>query len=351
MAINEQKLHEFMGKAVGDIGAAMSVGLTLIGEKLGLYRALAEHGPQSSKDLAKRTHTAERYVREWGYNQAAGGYINYDPKTHHFSIDEEQALALAHENSPVYLHGAFDIICSIIRDQAKLEKAFKTGEGIPWGDHDGCLFCGTERFFRPNYNANLLTSWLPALEGVEQKLRNGAVVADVGCGHGSSTIIMAKAFPKSKFIGFDFHTRSIDAAREAAKRAGCGNNIEFVAASSTDFTGSDYDLVTCFDCLHDMGDPIGASAHILSTLKKDGTWMIVEPFAGDSPEENLNPIGRVFYGASASICVPASIAFDGPALGAQAGEKVLTEVIKEGGFTKVRRVAETPFNIVLEARG
>ncbi len=350
MAINQEKLDKFMGQAVGDIGAAMSGVLVLIGDKLGLYKAMAEIGPITPEELAKKTATTPRYVREWLLNQAAGGYVEYNPTTKKFTLPEEQAMALADEGSPCFIPGAFQIISSVFKDEPKITEAFQSGGGVGWGDHDQCLFTGTERFFRPAYNANLVSSWIPALDGVEQKLKSGAMVADVGCGHGASTIILAQAFPKSRFVGFDNHSHSIEHARKNAKRLGLQDRVDFEVGSSTDFPGNDYDLIACFDCLHDMGDPTGAAKHVRTALKADGTWMIVEPFAGDKVEENLNPIGRVFYGASTMICVPASLASDGPALGAQAGEARLGDVVKAGGFTRFRRATETPFNLVLEAR-
>lgn len=350
MAIDEKKLNDFMGKAVTDIGAAMSVVLFIVGEKLGLYKAMAGSGPLSPAEIAKKTGTQERNVKEWLLNQAAGGYVMYDPATKKFTLPDEQALALAEENSGAYLHGAYEIIASLFKDTQKIEKAFKGQEKLGWEDHDSGLFSGTERFFRPSYSSNLVGAWIPALEGVEAKLKAGARVADIGCGHGASTIIMAKAFPKSTFIGFDNHAPSIEAARKAAEKEGVSGNVSFAVASSTDYPGTDYDLVTFFDSLHDMGDPSGAAAHVASSLANDGTWMLVEPFAGDNPEENFNPVGRVFYAASASICVPGSLAYDGPALGAQAGEEALRKVVLGGGFKTFRRATQTPFNLVLEAK-
>jgi SAM-dependent methyltransferase len=350
MAISEAKLHEFMGKAVGDIGAAMSAALVVIGDKLGLYKAMAGAGPLTPTELARRTKTAERYVREWCANQAAGGYLTYDAANGTYTLPEEQAFALADENSPAFLPGAFQIIGAVIRAEQRIAENFRSGDGMAWGEHHHCLFEGTERFFRPNYNANLIGSWIPALDGVESKLKRGAKVADVGCGHGASTILMAQAFPNSRFFGFDYHEPFITVARQRAEKAGVADRITFTAARSTDYPGSDYDLVAHFDCLHDMGDPIGAAKHVRKTLAADGTWMIIEPFAGDRVEENLNPIGRVFYAASTMICVPASLAERGPALGTQAGEARLRDVVTAGGFKRFRRATQTPFNLVLEAR-
>ena len=349
--IDEAKLEAFMGQAVTDMGAIISAPLMVIGEKLGLYKAMAGAGPLSSQEVAERSGAAERSVREWLRNQAAGGYLTYDPGSDRYTLPDEHALALADEESPFYILGVYDSIASLYADEDRILEAFRTGGGMGWHEHDHRLFRGTERFFRPGYKANLVAEWIPALDGVQEKLERGAKVADIGCGHGASTIIMAEAFPKSEFFGFDYHDASIERAREAASDAGVGDRISFEVASAKDYPGSDYDLVCVFDCLHDMGDPVGASAHVLETLASDGTWMIVEPFANDKVEENLNPVGRVFYGASTVICTPASLAQEvGLALGAQAGEARLSEVLKEGGFTRVRRATETPFNLVLEAK-
>jgi SAM-dependent methyltransferase len=349
--IDEAKLEEFMGKAVTDMGAIISAPLFVIGEKLGLYKAMAGAGPLSSEEVAERSGAAERYVREWLRNQAAGGYIDYDPESDRYTLSDEHALALADEDSPFYILGVYDSVASLYADEDKLLEAFKSGKGMGWHEHDHRLFRGTERFFRPGYRAHLVAEWIPALDGVQEKLEKGAKVADIGCGHGASTIIMAEAFPNSEFFGFDYHDASIDRAREAADEAGVGDRINFEVASAKDYPGEGYDFVAVFDCLHDMGDPVGAAKHIYDTLDRNGTWMIVEPYANDSVEDNLNPVGRVFYGASTVICTPASLAQEvGLALGAQAGEARLSEVIKEGGFTRVRRATETPFNLILEAR-
>jgi len=351
ISIDEAKLEAFMGQAVTDMGATISAPLFQIGEKLGLYKAMAGAGALTSQEVADRTGTAERSVREWLRNQAAGGYITYDPASDRYTLPDEHALALADEDSPFYILGVYDLIASLYTDQEQILKAFKSGEGMGWHEHDHRLFRGTERFFRPGYKGNLVAEWIPALNGVQEKLERGARVADVGCGHGASTLIMAAAFPNSEFYGFDYHEASIERAREAAAEAGLSGRAHFGVASAKDYTGSDYDLVCVFDCLHDMGDPVGASAHVLQTLAPDGAWLIVEPFAGDSVQENLNPVGRVFYGASTVICTPASLSQEvGLALGAQAGEARLAEVIKQGGFTSVRRATETPFNLILEAR-
>jgi SAM-dependent methyltransferase len=349
--IDEGKLEAFMGQAVTDMGAIISGPLMLIGEKLGLYKAMAHAGPLTSQEVAERSAAAERYVREWLGNQAAGGYVAYDPESDRYTLSDEHALVLADEDSPFYILGAYDLIASLYADEDRIVEAFRSGEGMGWHEHDHRLFRGTERFFRPGYRAHLVAEWIPALDGVQEKLQRGAKIADVGCGHGASTIIMAEAFPNSQFFGFDYHAASIERAREAAKDAGVAERIAFEVASAKDFPGEGYDLVCVFDCLHDMGDPVGASAHVLETLDSDGTWMIVEPFANDRLEENLNPVGRVFYGASTVICTPASLDQEvGLALGAQAGEARLTDVLKAGGFTHVRRATETPFNLVLEAR-
>ena len=349
--IDEAKLEAFMGQAVTDMGAIISAPLMVMGEKLGLYKAMAGAGPMSSDDLAEKTGVAERSVREWLGNQAAGGYITYDPDTDRYTLPDEHALALADEDSPFYILGVYESIASLYADEDRITEAFRSGEGMGWHEHDHRLFRGTERFFRPGYRGNLVAEWIPALDGVQEKLERGAKVADIGCGHGASTIIMAEAFPNSEFFGFDYHEASIAAAREAAERAGVADRISFAVASAKDYPGEGYDLVCMFDCLHDMGDPVGAAAHVRDTLADDGTWMIVEPMAGDSVAENLNPVGRVFYGASTVICTPASLAQEvGLALGAQAGEARLSEVIKEGGFGTVKRATETPFNLILEAR-
>jgi 2-polyprenyl-3-methyl-5-hydroxy-6-metoxy-1,4-benzoquinol methylase len=349
MAIDETKLNEFMGKAVGDIGAALSAALVGVGDRLGLYKALAT-GAATPAELAKRTGTVERYVREWLNNQAAGGYVQYDAKSGTYSLPEEQALALAVEGSPAFIPGAFQIIAACFAAQDRIAECFKTGAGMEWGEHHPCLFEGTERFFRPGYAANLISSWLPALEGAVAKLRSGASVADVGCGLGASTILMAQSFPKSRFIGFDYHEASVRKAREKAREAGVDGRVSFEVARSTDYPGKGYDLVAHFDSLHDMADPLGAARHVRETLAPGGAWMIVEPFAGDKVEQNLNPVGRVFYGASTMLCVPVSLAGKGPALGAQAGEARLREVVLAAGFRAFRRATETPFNLVFEAR-
>ncbi len=345
------KLHEFLGKAIVDFGATFHAALVRIGDKLGLYKALAAGGPQTPAELAQRTGTSERYVREWLCCQAAGGYVSYASANGKFYLTEEQAFALADENSPAFLPGAFQVALAATKAEEQIEKRFRTGEGMGWHEHHTEVFVGTERFFRPGYAANLLSAWIPALEGVHEKLKSGGRVADVGCGLGASTILMAKAYPESEFIGFDYHEKSIETAKQRAKEAGVGDRIRFEVAMAKNFPGKEYDFVTFFDCLHDMGDPAGAASHVRSTLKKDGTWMIVEPFAGDRPEKNFNPIGRAFYGASTLLCTPASLSQEvGLALGAQAGEKRLREVVTSAGFTQFRRATQTPFNLIFEAR-
>jgi SAM-dependent methyltransferase len=351
MELNQEKLNAFMGKAVVDIGATLHAGLVVIGEKLGLYKALADGGPQLPAELAKKTGTTERYVREWLNSQAAGGYVTYEADSGRYSLTPEQAFALADETSPAYLPGAFQLVTSAVKSEPKITEAFRSGAGFGWHEHDRGLFEGTERFFRPGYVGNLVASWIPALKGVEQKLIRGAKVADIGCGHGASTILLAQAYPKSRFIGFDYHGPSIEAARKAAAKAGVSDRVTFEQASAKQYPGDGYDLVAFFDCLHDMGDPVGAATHVLRSLAKDGTWMIVEPFAGDRVEDNLNPVGRVYYSASTLICTPASRSQEvGLALGAQAGEARIREVVTKGGFSQFRRATETPFNLVFEAK-
>jgi 2-polyprenyl-3-methyl-5-hydroxy-6-metoxy-1,4-benzoquinol methylase len=351
MAIDEKKLNEFMGKFVGDLGAALSASLVLLGDELGLYKAMDGPQPISSTELAEKTATNERCVREWLAAQAASGYITFDPASGRYFLTPEQSFALAQEDSPAYIPGAFQIVSAVIKDAHKVAEAFRTGTGVGWHEHHHSLFEGTERFFRPNYMANLITSWLPALDGTVDKLKKGAVVADVGCGYGASTILMAQAFPQSKFYAYDYHQASIEKARQRAQKAGVGDRIEFRQATAKDYPNENYDLITYFDCLHDMGDPVGAARHARETLEKDGAWMIVEPFANDQVKDNLNPVGRVFYSASTMICTPASMAQEvGAALGAQAGEKRIRDVVMQGGFTKFRRASETPFNLVYEAR-
>ena len=351
MAVDQKRLETVLNQGVADLGSAISALLLHNGDKLGRYKAMAECGPLTAKELARRTGTAERYLREWLANQAAGGYVTFDAGTEHYSLSEEQALCLANEDSPTFLPGGFESVASLFVDEPKFVDAFRSGRGVGWHEHDPRLFRGTERFFRPGYNANLVSSWIPALEGVGQKLERGARAADVGCGHGASTIVMARAYPKSEFFGFDYHPASIERARQAAAEAGVANRVRFEVASAKDFPARSYDLVAFFDCLHDMGDPVGAVRHVRETISDEGTVMLVEPFAGDRLEDNLNPIGRIFYGFSTVVCCPASLAQEGGlALGAQAGEARLRDVFLEGGFGHFRRATETPFNLIFEAR-
>jgi SAM-dependent methyltransferase len=353
MVVDEAKLNEFIGRAVGEWGAIESALLTFIGDKLGLFKAMAGAGALTPEELAKKTGTHPRIIREWLAAHAAGGFVTYNPAAGSYTLPEEQAFALTNENSPAYIVGFYQIIAGLFKDQEKIIEAFRTGKGLGWGDHHHYLFEGTERFYKPSYVANLTASWIPALEGVEEKLRregSGAKVADVGCGHGISTILMAKAYPNSQIIGFDYHKPSIERARKEAEKEGL-KNITFEVAGSTDYPGDDYDLVTFFDSFHDMGNPSAAARYVLQTLKKkNGTWMLVEPFANDKLEDNFNPLGRAFYSGSTMICVPASLNEDGPALGAQAGEKRIREVVMSAGFSKFRRAIQTPFNLVFEAR-
>jgi ubiquinone/menaquinone biosynthesis C-methylase UbiE len=350
MAIDMDKLNAFIGQFVGDLGAAVNTGMVVIGEKLGLYKALAE-GPMTSAELAAKTKTDERYVREWLSSQAAGRYVTYDEKANKFSLTEEQAFTLATEDSPAYLPGAFQLALGSLAAVPRITESFRTGAGMGWHEHDDGVFHGCEKFFRPGYAANLVSSWIPALHDVKEKLESGARVADVGCGKGASTILMAQAFPKSQFLGFDYHDKSIEAARESAKRAGVGDRVTFEVAKAKEYPGKDYDFVAVFDCLHDMGDPVGAAGHVLRSLRKDGTWMIVEPFANDELKDNLNPVGRVYYSFSTLLCTPCSRSQEvGMCLGAQSGEARIREVITSAGFSRFRRATETPFNIVYEAR-
>lgn len=349
--VDPSRLESFMGKMVGDMAAAMSGSLVIVGTRLGIYQALAELEAATSAELAAKTDLDERYLREWLSAQAASGFIDYDEDSGRFFMSPEQQMALADEDSPVYVASAFELIASSYIDEPKISDAFRTGRGLGWHEHHPCLFRGTERFFRPGYRANLVQSWLPALTDVVGKLESGARVADIGCGAGASTIIMAQAFPASDFVGFDYHDASIERATEATQEAGSPPNVTFAVSSAKAFSGGPYDLVTCFDCLHDMGDPVGAARRIASQLAPDGSFMLVEPFAGDTLQENFNPVGRMFYSASTMICTPASRAQEvGLALGAQAGEARLREVLEDAGFRSVRRAAETPFNLVIEAR-
>ena len=349
MALDVDKLNSFVGQFVGDLGATVHAGMVVIGEKLGLYKALAE-APVTSDELAAKTSTDERYVREWLAAQAAGGYVTYDDTTRRFSLSEEQAFTLANEDSPAYLPGAFELALGSLAAVPRITESFRSGAGMGWHEHQEGVFHGCEKFFRPGYAANLVSSWIPALAEVQPKLEKGARVADVGCGKGASTLLMAQAFPNSTFVGFDYHDGSIAGARDSAERLGLAARARFEVAKAKEFPGNDYDLVTVFDCLHDMGDPVGAARHVLSSLRKDGTWMIVEPFANDNVKGNLNPVGRVYYSFSTLLCTPCSRSQEvGLCLGAQAGEARIREVVTSAGFTRFRRAAETPFNFVYEA--
>ena len=349
-ALDMDKLNAFVGKFVTDLGAAVHTGMVVIGEKLGLYKALAG-GPMTPGELAAKTHTDERYLREWLSSQAAGGYITYDDATRKFSLTQEQAFTLANEDSPAYLPGAFELALASLEAVPRITDSFRSGAGMGWHEHADGVFHGCEKFFRPGYAANLITSWIPALDGVKEKLERGARVADVGCGKGASTLLMAKAFPKSHFTGFDYHDKSIEGARESAKREGIADRVTFNVAKAKEFPGTGYDFVAVFDCLHDMGDPVGAAKHVRQSLAPDGTWMIVEPFANDDLKDNLNPVGRVYYSFSTLLCTPCSRSQEvGLCLGAQAGEARIRDVVKSAGFSRFRRATETPFNIVYEAR-
>lgn len=354
MTIDTNKLNDFIGKAVSDLGATMSTALVVIGDRLGLWKAMAAAGPMTAAELAQRTETSERYIREWLNAQASAGYVTYDPATQRYTLPPEQVAALADESSPAFFPGAFEVAAATWAALDRATQNFRSGKGIEWGHQHPCLFQGTERFFRSSYIGNLMSAWIPALDGVEEKLQRGALVADVGCGVGASTILMAQAFPKSRFWGFDYHAGSIELANKRAQAAGVADRVTFAVAKSTDFPsapgGKGYDLVAYFDCLHDLEDPRGSAKRVRETLAGDGTWMIVEPFASDAPEENHNPVGRVFYSVSTMVCLQHSLALGGPGLGAQAGEAKLREVIEAGGFTRLRRATQTPFNMVLEAR-
>jgi len=350
MNVNMDRLNEFVGKMVGDIGAAANTALIRTGDRLGLYKALAR-APMTPTELAQATGTTERYVREWLSAQAASGYVEYDAETKKFSMLPEQAMVFADDDSPVFMGAVGDLMAAMMLDEPKISDAFKTGKGVGWNDRAECLFCGTARFFRTTYKHHLVQEWLPALDGVVAKLERGAKVADVGCGHGVSTLLMAKAFPNSRFFGFDPHPGSISAAQKTATNEGLSQRADFAVATAKTYPANSYDLVCFFDFLHDMGDPVGALGHVKETLAKDGTCMLVEPFARDNLEDNLNPVGRLFYAASTMVCTPASLAQEvGLALGAQAGEARLSEIARKGGFSRIRHAAETPFNLVLEAK-
>jgi SAM-dependent methyltransferase len=350
MTIDQDKLMEFLHKFVGDLGATMAAGNVLVGDRLGLYRALAER-PMQPHELAERTGTATRYVDEWLRGQAAGGYVEYDPQTRAYSLTPEQAFALTDPDGAVFAPGAFELALGALQAEHKVTEAFRSGAGVGWHEHDEEVFSGCERFFRPGYAANLVTGWLPALDGVEAKLSAGARVADVGCGHGASTTLMARAFPRSSFTGSDYHEESITQARKHVADAGLAGQVTFDVASAQTFDGGPYDLVTTFDCLHDMGDPVGAARHIREMLAPDGTWMVVEPYAGNCVTDNLNPVGRVYYSFSTFLCVPNALSQDGGySLGAQAGEEAIRRLAADAGYARFRRAAESPFNIVYEVR-
>ena len=351
MAASQEEVQAFVQKAFGDIGGALTAAMVVIGDKLGLYRALADDGPATSSELAQRTATTERYVREWCAAQAAAGYLTYDPKSTRYTLPEAHVAALTDESSPACVLGGFQGMTAAMRAEPKVTDAFRSGKGVGWHEHDPGLFQGTERFFRPGYNAHLVSEWIPALEGVREKLEAGGKIADVGCGFGASTIILAKAFPRSTVTGFDYHSASIEYAREKADAAGVDHRVHFEVAAAKSYPGKGYDLVAFFDCLHDMGDPVGAARHVRQSLAPDGTYLLVEPFANDKVEDNLNPIGRVFYSVSTLVCTPASLSQEvGLGLGAQAGEARLRAVLKEAGFTRVRLATQTPFNLIIEAR-
>ncbi len=348
--IDEAKLHNFIGKMLGDLGGAMSVPTVRLGLRLGLFEALAQ-SPATAAELAERAGGLhERYIREWALAQTANGYVDFDPASQRFSMSPEQAMVFVNPDSPVYLAGAFELVAAMIEAEPKVEACFRHGTGVRWGDHAGCLFCATGAFFRPGYVNNIVQAWIPALQGVEARLRSGAKVADIGCGVGFSTLLMAEAYPESAFIGYDFHAPSIEEARRHADAHGLSDRVRFEVAAAKDVADDGFDLVTMYDCLHDMGDPRGCAAHMRRILTPGGTWMIVEPIAGDSPEQNFNPVGRLYYNASTMICVPTSLDQEvGEGLGAQAGEARLAQIVREAGFEQVRRATEGPFNMVLEA--
>jgi SAM-dependent methyltransferase len=349
--VDSERLEALIGQVVVDCGGTANAALVVIGDQLGLYRALAEHGPLGSDDLAARTGTTERYVREWLGAQAASGYVNYEPATERYSMSPEQAMAFADETSPVFLPGAFEVAIGFVRAGERIRERFVSGAGYGWHEHDEILHRGTERFFRTGYQTHLVSEWIPALEGVDERLRAGGLVADVGCGYGASAILIAQAYPEAEVVGFDYHEASIAEARRRAEAGGVGDRVRFEVAAADRFPGRDFDLIACFDSLHDMGDPVGAARHVRDALAPDGTWLLVEPRAGDRVEDNLNPVGRLYYAGSTLACTPNALSQNpSTALGAQAGEARLREVVTAAGFAHVRRAAETPFNIVLEAR-
>ena len=350
MAIDTDKLMEFVGQFAGDLGATVSAGNVVLGDRLGLYRALAT-GPATAGELAQRTGTDARYVTEWLRGQAAGGYVEYDADHDSYSMTEEKAFALTDPDGPLFLPGAFELALGSLAAVPRMEEAYRTGAGVGWHEHDEQVFRGCEQFFRPGYLAHLVAEWIPALDGAQAKLEQGGRVADIGCGHGASTVLMAEAFPASTFTGSDYHDGSVREASKRASEAGVADRVSFEVAGAQQFSGTGYDLVTSFDCLHDMGDPLGAAKHVRSALAPDGAWLIVEPAAGDTVAENLNPVGRVYYNFSSFLCVPNALSQPGGyALGAQAGEKAIHQVCTDAGFTRFRRIGETPFNLVYEAR-
>jgi SAM-dependent methyltransferase len=350
-ALDGEKLEQFVFRAVEEVGATLNAALVVMGDKLGLYRAMAGSGALTPSELARRSGVSERYVREWLNAQAAGGYVTYDPESGEYTLPPEQAVALADDESPAYLPGFFQVALGSVLDSPRITDSARSGSGVGWHEHNHDVFDGCERFFRPGYNAHLVSEWLPALDGVVAKLEAGCQVADIGCGHGASTILMAQAFPNSRFVGSDYHEGSIETARRRAAEAGVADRVRFETAHASSAPGEGYDLVTMFDCLHDMGDPVGAARQVRESIAADGTWMIVEPMAGDRIEDNLNPVGRAYYGFSTLLCTPASLSQDvGLALGAQAGEARIRDVVSAGGFSRFRRAAETPFNLVFEAR-
>ncbi len=349
--VDHDKLMAFLGQVIGELGATVNAGLIVVGDRLGLYRAMAGAGPVSPAGLAEKTGTAERYIREWLNAQAAGGFVTYDPSTQKYELPPEQAMALADEDSPAFVGGAFELATATLKSIPQIQEVYRTGAGFGWHEHDLGVSTGCERFFRPGYNANLVSTWIPALAGVEEKLRVGARIADVGCGLGASSRLMAGAYPRSKVTGFDYHKESIELARQKAKAAGLSDRLSFEVAPAASFPGTGYDLVTVFDSLHDMGDPVGAARHVKQALAPDGTWLIIEPIAGDKVEQNLNPVGRAYYAFSNFLCVPSSLSQEvGLALGAQAGEKRIRDVVTAAGFTNFRRIGETPFNLAYEVR-
>jgi SAM-dependent methyltransferase len=351
VALDVEKLMGFVFRAVDEVGATLNTALVVLGDKLGYYRAMADSGPTTPSRLAEDTGTAEPYAREWLNAQAAGGFVDYDARAGTYTLPPEQAVALTDETSAAYLPGFFQIALGTVQDASRIVEAARSGDGVGWHEHNHDVHQGCERFFRPGYNAHLVAEWLPALDGVVAKLERGARVADIGCGHGASTVIMARAFPRSTFVGFDYHAESIAVARSGAQAAGVADRVRFEVAPATGFEGDGYDLVTTFDALHDMGDPVGTARHVRRALSEDGTWMVVEPMAGDRIEDNLNPVGRAYYGFSTLLCTPASLSQEvGLALGTQAGPARIRDVVTTGGFTRFAKVAETPFNQVLEVR-